>query len=118
MTSELVLITAVIEAFEQYNVAVTYIPGVLISADMDKVLHMKLRGPLALTTVKCAPGFGDILVWENGQAVLYVRLLKTIYGCHYSALLFYNQLVVDLQSQGFVLNPYDPCVANKMVNGT
>jgi hypothetical protein len=34
-----------------------------------------------------------------------------------SALLFYQKLVGDLESQGFETNPYDPCVANKMVAG-
>jgi len=35
-----------------------------------------------------------------------------------SALLFYRKLVSELQEMGFEINPYDPCVANKMVNGT
>jgi hypothetical protein len=34
-----------------------------------------------------------------------------------SALLFYCKLVVDLHSIGFIFNPYDPCIANKMING-
>ena len=34
-----------------------------------------------------------------------------------SALLFYRKLVADLISIGFVLNPYDPCVANKTIDG-
>jgi hypothetical protein len=34
-----------------------------------------------------------------------------------SALLFYRKLVANLESDGFVLNPYDLCVANKVVNG-
>ena len=33
------------------------------------------------------------------------------------ALLFYNKLRSDLENTGFEINPYDPCVANKMVNG-
>ena len=32
-------------------------------------------------------------------------------------MLFYKKLVADLESGGFVLNPYDPCVANKVVDG-
>jgi hypothetical protein len=32
-------------------------------------------------------------------------------------MLFYKKLVGDLIGLGFELNPYDPCVANKMVNG-
>ena len=33
-----------------------------------------------------------------------------------SAMLFYCKLTKALHSYGFELNPYDPCVANKMVN--
>jgi len=35
-----------------------------------------------------------------------------------SALLFYRKLVSEVREMGFVINPYDPCVANKMINGT
>ena len=34
-----------------------------------------------------------------------------------SAFLFYKKLRKDLESIGFMVNPYDPCVANHMVNG-
>ena len=33
-----------------------------------------------------------------------------------SALLFYNKIVANLEGNGFVLNPYDSCVANKVVD--
>ena len=36
---------------------------------------------------------------------------------HDEALLFYRKLVTDLLSLGFEINPYDPCVANKIING-
>ena len=42
---------------------------------------------------------------------------RGLYGCINSALLFWEKLSKDLKSQGFELNPYDPCVANKMING-
>jgi hypothetical protein len=34
-----------------------------------------------------------------------------------SALLFYQKIVADLKTVRFTINPYDPCVTNKMVNG-
>ena len=34
-----------------------------------------------------------------------------------AALLFYLKFLKNLKSIGFVLNPYDPCVANKSVDG-
>ena len=32
-------------------------------------------------------------------------------------MLFYEKLVGDMEAYGFRINPYDPCVANKMVGG-
>ena len=34
-----------------------------------------------------------------------------------SELLFYEKLVVDLKSRGYIINLYDPCVANILENG-
>ena len=34
-----------------------------------------------------------------------------------TALLLYQKFVGDLMTIGFELNPYDPCVANKTING-
>jgi hypothetical protein len=47
-----------------------------------------------------------------------VKLQKALYGCLRSALTFYLKLVKDLETEGYELNPYDPCVANKIVAGT
>jgi hypothetical protein len=33
------------------------------------------------------------------------------------ALLFYQKLVSELKSIGFIVSPYDPCIANKIVDG-
>jgi hypothetical protein len=54
---------------------------------------------------------------ERGHNVLYVLVLKALYGMLMAALLWYNQLRNDLIEVGFVFNPYDPCVANRVVNG-
>ena len=53
---------------------------------------------------------------DNGQYVLYVYILKALYGLIKSALLFYKKLVKVLKEIGFNLNPYDPCVVNRIVN--
>ena len=34
-----------------------------------------------------------------------------------SGLLYYQKFQKDIEEYGFKVNPYDPCVANKMVNG-
>ena len=50
--------------------------------------------------------------------MLYVKLSKALYGLLQSTLLFYRKFRADLEVFGFVVNPYDPCVANKMINGS
>ena len=53
----------------------------------------------------------------KGKQVIYVRLLKALYGTLKAALLFWENLSDTLQEWGFKINPYDWCVANKMING-
>ena len=43
--------------------------------------------------------------------------MKAIYGCVKSALLWYNLFSSTSQELGFALNPYDPCISNRIING-
>jgi hypothetical protein len=81
---------------------------------------MRLDGILAELMVKVAPSLYQKYVTTNakGKSVLYVKLEKAVYGMMKSALLFYRKLVADLLSLGYTINPYDPCVANKIINGS
>ena len=47
-----------------------------------------------------------------------ILVLKAIYGMLQSALLFYLKLRTDLEGIQFKFNPYDACVANRIVKGT
>jgi hypothetical protein len=51
---------------------------------------------------------------------LYIELTKALYGLLKSALLCYKKFVINLQNykSSFIINPYDPCVANATVAGT
>ena len=61
--------------------------------------------------------YQDFIVLEDGKKVLYLWVLKAIYGLLKSALLFYKKLQKDLENIGFEINFYNPCVANqKMVS--
>ncbi len=57
-----------------------------------------------------------VITNSKGKSLLYVKMHKALYGLLRSALLFYKKLVSDLEGYGFEINPYDTCVANKMVN--
>ena len=52
---------------------------------------------------------------ENGIKVLYLRLLKYLYGCMESPLLWYDLYSKTLKSQGFLINPYDRCIENSTI---
>ena len=54
---------------------------------------------------------------QKGEAMLYVKMSKALYGMLKSALWFYKKLKIDLEAYGFVINPYDPCVFNVTING-
>lgn len=57
------------------------------------------------------------IIIEKGKPVLYAELKKMLYGLLQAALKFWQQITRDLVTLGYVINPYDWCVANKMVNG-
>ena len=50
--------------------------------------------------------------------MLCVQIKKVLYGMLRAALLFYCKLRADMEDMGFEVNPYDLCVASKIVNGS
>ena len=46
-----------------------------------------------------------------------MKLNKALYGLIHTTLLFYRKLRKEMEAMVFVVNPYDPCVANRMVSG-
>jgi hypothetical protein len=54
-------------------------------------------------------------VGEDGR--VFVKLRRALYGCVQSSMLWYKKLQSVLLSNGYVANPYDPCVFNKIVEG-
>jgi hypothetical protein len=91
---ESVLLTAVIDAKEKRDVAVTDIPNAFIQTclaeDSNKAI-MCLYGKLAELMVKVAPEIYSkhVIVNSKGQTMLYVRLLNALYGIMRGALLYY-----------------------------
>jgi hypothetical protein len=55
--------------------------------------------------------------YEGKMKVLYIKMLKAIYGMLQSSLLYYKKFCKDIESIGFEVNPYNPCVANHVANG-
>ena len=115
-----VLITLAIEAHEGRHVATCDLPGAYLNTDNNEETIMLLEEKLAELMVQVDPKLYQkyITTSKKGEAMLYVRLSKALYGLLQSALLFYKKLRGELENYGFEVNPYDPCVANKIVNGS
>ncbi|KAG7347353.1 reverse transcriptase RNA-dependent DNA polymerase [Nitzschia inconspicua] len=111
------LVSLMIDAKEQRDVAMADVEGAFLHAWMDDFVLMKITGQSVDIMCSVNPAYAKFVVMENGVKTLYVRLLKALYGCVKSALLWYNLFASTLMDMGFELNPYDPCVANKMING-
>ena len=48
---------------------------------------------------------------------MYMKLQNYLYGYIRVALLFCKKLSHYLEAMGFIINPYNPCVENKIFNG-
>ena len=85
----------------------------------DERVLMILCGKLAEMMARTEPSmYREYVTYsKNGVPMLYVCLSKVLYGMLRTDLLFYKRLRNDLEDRGFVVNPYDPYVTNKMVYG-
>ena len=118
-------ITAAVEATEGRDVAIADLPNAfaqtdLIKNDEEVEIIITIRGQLADLLIEIAPDvYGPVATKDRkGNTVIYVYLLKALYGLMEASLMFYQKLMKDLKGKGFKPNPYDPCVVNKEVNGS
>ena len=120
--TESVILTASIEAKQQRDVITLDTPNAFVQTDMPQGGHkvvMKIRGLLVDILISLCPGvYEDYVVHEQGQKVIYVMMLKALYGMLVSSILFYKKFRKDIESIGFVVNPFDICVTNRKVNGS
>jgi hypothetical protein len=121
---ESTLNTGVIKVKEGRDVLTCNIPNTFIQADLlkkepgeDRVM-MKITGVLVDMLVDINPELcSPAAVLENCKKVIYVEVLKAIYGMLEAALLWYKTFRKDLKDIGFFFNPYNPCVGNKKFQG-
>lgn len=119
--TESVTITATIDAKQGRDVMTCDVPNAFVQTEIEKEdigkrIIMKIRGPLVDILVELAPEiYEDYVINENGRKTLYVLMLKALYGMMVSSLLYYKKFRKDMESIGFIINPYDPCVANRIV---
>ena len=82
------------------------------------VFLIKLRGVLVDILVGIAPEVYKAYAYKDKKGVpqLLVQCQNALYGTMVASLLYYRKFVKSLTDIGFEINPYDPCVANKMID--
>jgi hypothetical protein len=117
VATEALILTCVIDAIERRNVATCDIPGAFMQSNMKGKVVMKFEGVMAEVILKIDQiKYKKHVTKENGKDVIYVILTKALYGTLQAALLFWQNLSSQLEKWGFVINPYDFCVADKTIN--
>ena len=109
VSNEALLGTLVIDALEERDVGIFGVPGAYLQAEMpqENNMLMKFRGEFVDIMCDVNPEYKKYVIEENGKRVLYVRILRVIYGCIESDLLWFELFSKTLKDLGFKINPYD-----------
>ena len=107
-------------AKEGRDVATVDLPGFFLQTEQegDELILLKLTGEVALLLVECnEKKWKKHLHKEHGRDIIYVICKKAIYGTMNAALLAYKKLAKLFKQWRLTMNPYDPCVWNRNING-
>ena len=119
ISMETVFLMAVVDAWESRKVVVLDVPGAFMQVDMDELVHVQFEGEMVDKLLEIDQDmYTSYVTEEKGTKVMYVELLKALYGTLRAARLFWEKLQAKLVNDwGFTPNRYDSCVVNKKVNG-
>jgi hypothetical protein len=117
VSTEPVYITSAIATSERRHVRYYNVPSTFVNMDVDKNVLIVLKGELAEMMAHIAPQIYQkhITINKKGLAVPCVKLQKALYGLMRASLIFYQKLQKELEEYGFVVNPYNPCIANMIM---
>ena len=86
---ESVMLTSMIDAMENRDIATVDIPGAFLQTDMDELVYMVIRGKLVDALLQHNYSkYQKFVVYKNGVKTLYVKLKKALYGTLRASLLF------------------------------
>ena len=86
-------LVAVVDAWENRKVAVLDVPGVFMQVDMDELVHTRFEGKMVDKLLEIDQDlYASYVTEEKGKKVMYVELLKALYGTLQAAQLFWEKL--------------------------
>jgi hypothetical protein len=113
-----VFLLAVLAALEHRDVAIVDVPGALMQVDMgDELVHMRLTGIMVDILLEIDYEMYSPFIVKEKKRCCIVSCSRHCTGHCALLICFGKSSRVNYRSGGFELNPYDSCVANKMING-
>jgi hypothetical protein len=113
MFAEAVMLTCVVNANENRDVAIVGIPNAFVQTVVEGKKNrafIRISGPLVYILVTIAPDvYGPyVMVGKKGEKQLLVQCLTALYSTMAASPLYYKNFVKSLKSKGFKFKPYDP----------
>jgi len=119
VTTEALLLALIIDAKEGRDVATADVPGAFLQVDIDDDVYVVVDGALVDLLIQSNPKYAAFVhMTKDGRKLVYLKLNKALYGTLTAARLFFDDLSGRFASIGFEANPYDPCIMNKIIDGT
>ena len=114
VSTEGLKLSLAIDAHQNRYVVTADVVGAYLHAMMDNFVLMIFEGEMVDYLVQTNPDkYGPFVhVTKSGKKILYVQLIKALYGCIQSAMLWWKLLTSTLIKEGFTVNPFDQCIAN------
>jgi hypothetical protein len=117
VSNDALMLSILINAWERRKTATADVTGACLHAKLKDFTLLRMEGESVNTMCDVNEEYKKFVCIEHGKKVLYLKLLKALYGCVQSALLWYELFSGTLQKMVFYLNPYNACIANKTING-
>jgi hypothetical protein len=122
VATDSVLLMCIVDAQEGRDVAVIDIPNgffQMLVEDKKDIAFIKIHGVLVDILVKIAPDVYQSYATKDRKGVeqLLVQCQNALYGAMVASLLCYRKFAKSLTDIQFTINPYNPCVAKKIIDG-
>ena len=122
VATEAVLLSCIIDTEEERDVAVINIPNSFIQTQVEykkDMAFIKICGVLADILAEIAPDVykSHVTTDKKGVKQLLVQCQNELYGTMVASLLYYRKFTKSLTDIRCKINKYNPCVANKMIDG-
>ena len=124
VSNQALFLSCVIDAKERQDVGTVDVPGAFLQTKSEGEIIIQLDRQMAMQLARINPKYAKNMVEEKGQKVIHGKANKALYGTLNASLLFWKDLIGTIgkwkfgdDNDGFILNPYDTCVANCVING-